>query len=490
MSWEQSTANDELTRVDTLESGLPFTTTNTQDTTIATWWDPAAAHKAAKRFYDLFFATLGLILLSPLFLLLALAIKLSDRGPVFYRQKRIGQYGIPFLIWKFRTMVPDADASGPSVTSNDDPRVTSLGRLLRRTKLDEFPQLWNVLRGEMSLVGPRPEVACYVEHYNPKQRAILEHKPGITDLASLRFRNEEALLNGSDTTEEFYVEHCLPRKLKLNEEYARQANLLTDTWIIIQTICPYWAGVLGVYAVILGGSFLFSYVLLENFVLSGSAWREFVGQLPLVVGLQLICLLGRRQCHGLLCYFGLAELWQVTLGLFQAALLLFAFSFVVPYALPQRNVILLNLCISLLFLNGFRILFRLWRERTEGERQSLLEVPERRVGIIGAGKVGAKLARYLNTHKTLGRTTVAFFDDDFSKWHKRIHEIPVVGMPECLLESWSEKLDEVAIALPGPSSERLEELIQLFQKTKLKVYTFQWPLPPWAASENLCTAAA
>jgi FlaA1/EpsC-like NDP-sugar epimerase len=297
------------------------------------------------------------------------------------------------------------------------------------------------------------------------------------------------LLNGSDTTEEFYVEHCLPRKLKLNQEYARQANLLTDTWIIIQTICPYWAGVLGVYAVILGGSFLFSYELLENFGLSSSAWREFVGQLPLVVGLQLICLLGRRQCHGLLCYFGLAELWQVTVGLFQAALLLFAFSFFVPYALPHRNVILLNLCISLLFLNSFRIVFRLWRERTEGE-QSLLEEPQRRVGIIGAGKIGAKLARYLNTHKTLGRTAVAFFDDDFSKWQKRIHQIPVVGMPECLLEGWSEKLDEVAIALPGPSSERLEELIQLFQRTKLKVYTFQWPLPPWAASENLCTAAA
>jgi FlaA1/EpsC-like NDP-sugar epimerase len=140
-------------------------------------------------------------------------------------------------------------------------------------------------------------------------------------------------------------------------------------------------------------------------------------------------------------------------------------------------------------LNGFRILFRLWRERTEGE-QSSLEVPQRRVAIIGAGKVGAQLARYLNRQKALGRTAVAFFDDDFSKWQKRIHAIPVVGMPECLVEGWSEKLDEVAIALPGPSPERLEELYQLFQKTNLKVYTFQWPLPPWAASENLCTAAA
>jgi len=488
MSWEQSTADEGLARVDALENSLQFTT-STRDSSVETLWDSAAAHKAAKRIYDLFFSTLGLVLLSPFLLLIGLVIKLSDRGPVFYRQKRIGQYGIPFLIWKFRTMVPNADAYGPAVTSNDDPRVTPLGRLLRRSKFDELPQLWNVLCGEMSLVGPRPEVARYVEHYTREQRAILQYKPGITDLASLRFRNEEALLNNSTTTEEFYVDHCLPRKLKLNEEYARQANLLTDTWIIIQSICPYWAGVLGVYAVILGGSFWFSYELLDDFGLSNSAWRQFAGQLPLVVGLQLICLLGRRQCHGLLCYFGLAELWEVTIGLSQAALLLFVFSFVVPYALPQRNLILIDLCISLLFLNGFRILFRLWRERAEGE-QSSLEVPQRRVAIVGAGKVGAQLARYLNRQKALGRTAVAFFDDDFSKWQKRIHEIPVVGMPECLLEGWSEKLDEVAIALPGPSPERLQELYQLFEKTKLKVYTFQWPLSPWAASESICTAAA
>jgi lipopolysaccharide/colanic/teichoic acid biosynthesis glycosyltransferase len=487
MSWEQRTANEELPVVDALENGLQFTTTSAEDSTIATWWDPVAAQKIAKRGYDVFFSTLGLILLSPLFLVIALAIKLSDRGPIFYRQKRIGQYGIPFFIWKFRTMVPNADVYGPSVTRNDDPRVTPLGRLLRRSKVDELPQLWNVLRGEMSLVGPRPEVGRYVEHYTREQRAILEYKPGITDLASLRFRNEESLLNGS-TTEEFYVEHCLPRKLKLNEEYARQANILTDTWIIIQTICPYWAGVLGVYAIILGGSLWFAYELLGDFGLSNTAWRQLAGQLPLVVGLQLICLLGRRQCHGLLCYFGLAEVWEVTVGLSQAALLLFTFSFIAPDALPQRNLILLDLCISLLFLNGFRILFRLWRERTEGE-QSSLEAPQRRVAIIGAGKVGAQLARYLNTQKALRRTAIAFFDDDFSKWQKRIHAIPVVGMPECLVEGWSEKLDEIAIALPGPSPERLEELYQLFQKTKFKVYTFQWPLPPWTASENVCTAA-
>lgn len=488
MSWEQSAANEQLTGVEALQGGLQIAA-GTKDTAARACWDSAAVCRAAKRLYDLFFASFGLILLSPLLLLIALAIKLSDRGPVFYRQRRIGQYGIPFFIWKFRTMVPNAEIYGPSVTSNDDPRITSLGRILRRTKFDELPQLWNVFNGEMSLVGPRPEVARYVEHYTRQQRAILQHKPGITDLASLRFRNEESLLNNSTGTEQFYIDHCLPRKLKLNQEYAEKASLLTDTWIILQTICPYWAGVLGVYAVISGTSFWLSYALLGNFRLSDSAWRQFAGQLPLVVGLQLICLLGRRQCHGLLCYFGLPELRQVTIGLFEAGLLLLGFSFFAPYALPQRNLILIDLCLSLLLLNGFRLLFRLWRERTEGDQPSSLDLPQMRVGIIGAGSVGVQLARFLNTQKTLGRTAVAFFDDDFSKWQKRIHDIPVVGMPECLLEGWSEKLDEVAIALPDASPARIEELKQLFEKTKLKVFTIQWPVPPWVPSEAACTAA-
>jgi lipopolysaccharide/colanic/teichoic acid biosynthesis glycosyltransferase len=486
MSWEQSTVDEQLISAQALQSGLELAA-SAEGSALGAFSGRTAAGLTAKRLYDLFFASLGLILLSPLLFLIALAIKLADGGPVFYRQRRIGQEGIPFFIWKFRTMIPGADACGPAVTSNGDLRVTPIGRLLRRTKLDELPQLWNVLRGEMSLVGPRPEVARYVQHYTREQRGILKYKPGITDLASLRFRDEESLLQSSAAMEQFYIAQCLPRKLQLNQEYARKANLLTDTWIILQTICPYWAGVLGVYALILGASFWFSYQLVANFGLSDSAWQQFFGQLPLVVGLQLICLLGRRQCHGLLCYFGLPELWQVTLGLFQATVLLFGLSLVTPYALPQKNMLLIDFGTSLLFLNGFRILLRLWRERTEGELPEIAG-PQRRVGIIGAGTVGARLALYLNTQKTLGRVAVVFFDDDFTKWQKRIHEVPVAGMPECLLEGWSDKLDEVAIALPGASPARLAQLQQLFQGTQLKVYSLQWPLPPW--TENIGSAAA
>ncbi len=194
--------------------------------------------RVIKRVYDLVFSGIGLVILSPLFLLLAIVVKCSDGGPVFYRQPRVGQGGRLFRIWKYRSMVVDAERLGIAVTSEGDPRVTPLGRFLRRNKLDELPQLWNVWVGEMSLVGPRPEVPRYVARYTEAQQAILRLKPGITDLATLKFRNEEGLLRTAKDAEQFYLEHCLPRKIELNLEYARQANLWSDTIIILRTLLP------------------------------------------------------------------------------------------------------------------------------------------------------------------------------------------------------------------------------------------------------------
>jgi hypothetical protein len=315
-------------------------------------------------------------------------------------------------------------------------------------------------------------VPRYVELYTPEQRAILRFKPGITDLASLRFREEESLLHSGEAAERFYVEQCVPRKLQLNQEYARKANLLTDTWIILQTLCPYWVGVLGMYAFILGGSFWLSCALVNNFQLTG---RQFAQQFPLVTGLQLICLLARRQCRGLICYFGLSELSQISIGLLQSALMLIGFWLVAGGALPRPNLVLTNLCVSLVLLGGFRVLLRLWREHAESELPTT-DVPVR-VGIIGAGSLGAQLARCLLSQKNLGRVPVAFFDDDFAKWQKHVHEVPVVGMPECLLQGWSDKLDEVAIALPNAPSERLEQICQCLTTTGIKFYALDWPWP-------------
>ena len=196
------------------------------------------ASLAAKRVYDAAFSALGLVALSPLLAAIAVAIKLADRGPVFFRQQRIGRGGTPFTMWKFRTMVVDAGSSGALLTAKHDTRVTRIGRWLRRTKLDELPQLWNVLRGDMSLVGPRPEVPKYVAMYSAEQRTVLSLQPGITDLATLEFRDEETLLSRAANVEDFYVRECMPRKIELNLRYAERASLWEDTKIILRTILP------------------------------------------------------------------------------------------------------------------------------------------------------------------------------------------------------------------------------------------------------------
>lgn len=188
-----------------------------------------------KRGFDLLAALLGLAMLAPLLLVIALAIKLGDGGPVFYRQVRVGRHGRDFRIWKFRTMRQNADRIGPAITAKGDPRITPVGRWLRASKLDELPQLFNVVMGEMSFVGPRPEVRRYVSLYTAEQQRVLELRPGITDLASIEFRDEETLLAQSPDPERFYVEHCLPRKVELNLSYARRAGLAADIGVLIQT---------------------------------------------------------------------------------------------------------------------------------------------------------------------------------------------------------------------------------------------------------------
>lgn len=192
----------------------------------------------AKRIFDLFFSSIGLMLLSPLLIAIAIAIRLFDGSPIFFLQQRVGQHGRLFAIWKFRTMVVNAERIGLGVTRSRDPRITRMGAVLRRTKLDELPQLWNVLKGDMSFVGPRPEVPRYTEKYTPDQRRVLELKPGITDVATIAFRNEEKLLESAADTESFYLEHCLPKKIEMNLQYSRNSNLWKDTGVILKTVIP------------------------------------------------------------------------------------------------------------------------------------------------------------------------------------------------------------------------------------------------------------
>ena len=193
-------------------------------------------NRVIKRIFDITASGLGIIVLSPILLIIALIIKKESDGPVFFKQIRVGEKGRNFEILKYRTMVVDAEKMGRQITVGNDNRITKIGGFLRKYKLDELPQLINVFKGDMSLVGPRPEVPRYVEMYNEEQRKVLDVKPGITDLASIRYRDENELLGTAEDPDDMYINTIMPDKLALNLEYINKSNVFFDIYIILKTI--------------------------------------------------------------------------------------------------------------------------------------------------------------------------------------------------------------------------------------------------------------
>jgi lipopolysaccharide/colanic/teichoic acid biosynthesis glycosyltransferase len=214
---------------------------------------PSLITLAVKRLLDIACAAVGLVLLAPLFACVAIAIKIDSRGPVFFRQERVGRNGRSFRILKFRSMVAHSASLGPALTARDDMRITPFGSFLRKTKIDELPQLLNVVAGSMSLVGPRPEVPEFMKLYTPEQRdIILSMRPGITDYASILFRDESALLDQRRNPMDIYRYQIMPIKFLYYERYSRDVGAVTDLRIILATFltlglrqCPSWLGVAG-----------------------------------------------------------------------------------------------------------------------------------------------------------------------------------------------------------------------------------------------------
>lgn len=195
---------------------------------------PSMGRLLRKRAFDIVCAALGLLVLSPVLLLCALLVGLTSPGGVLFRQERVGKDGVPFTIYKFRSM--RKDNAGLKISTSSDSRITPVGRILRKTKLDELPQLWNVLKGDMSFVGPRPEVREYTDLYTPEQRQVLLVRPGITGLASIRYRNENDLLSASTDPNRTYIEEVMPAKLALDLEYIPRACVSYDVRLILETL--------------------------------------------------------------------------------------------------------------------------------------------------------------------------------------------------------------------------------------------------------------
>lgn len=190
----------------------------------------------SKRIFDIFFGLIGTIILSPFLIIISILIKLTSEGPVLFKQTRVGLNNKDFKILKFRTMIPDAEKKGLKITVGEDPRITGIGKFLRKYKLDELPQIINVLKGDMSVVGPRPEVRKYVDHYTKEQMQVLTARPGVTDLASVKYKNENEVLGRSSNPEETYINEVMQEKLRINLDYITHANIIYDLKLILLTV--------------------------------------------------------------------------------------------------------------------------------------------------------------------------------------------------------------------------------------------------------------
>jgi len=292
------------------------------------------------------------------------------------------------------------------------------------------------------------------------------------------FRNEEALLRGNGDVEGFYLQYCLPKKIELNLQYAQHASVLRDTWIIVQTLCPYWLGVSIIYAIALSASFWLSYELRSDFRATRLDFEEFRRYLPWMVFPQLVLLFWRGQLRGLISYFSIPELRRTVTALGIAFLLQLGLChFSQGRLAPTRSLLLIDFFLSFFALCGVRLAFRFLREHSSKSKS-----PNRdavwRVAIIGTGELATNLALGFARSETASRRVVAFFDDNPHNWHKRPHDIPVIGMPECLINGeWPLKIDEVIVALPEQDRERLQEIREMLKRLPVKVtFASGWPM--------------
>ena len=445
----------------------------------------AIAHSPLRRVLDVVIAGCGFALLAPLWVGLALAVKLQDGGPVFYRARRVGQGGRVFQLYKFRTMVPAADRQGPGITAAADPRVTRLGRLLRRSKLDELPQLLNVLRGEMSLVGPRPEDPRYVALYSAEQRAVLGARPGITSAAALAFRHEESLLTGPDP-EAQYRTTVMPAKIALDLAYLQRRTPVSDLGLICRTVAALFqtrpagrtptdrlvGGLLALrnrhfLAADLGLFLLIPTVALALRLDWTVEFRQYARSLlvaTVTFGLVKSAVFYRAGLYTRFWRYAsideLAHIVLVGLGatVVQTVVYLLALrplgwiSDDFPRSLP-----LIDGLLTVMAVGGIRYSIRL-AERLQDQRARTLD--GERVLVVGAGEAGVSIVREMQSNPRLGLSPVGFIDDDPDKQRAYIRGVQVLGararIGDVLRETGAR---QVIIAMPRAPGKTIREVV-------------------------------
>jgi len=393
------------------------------------------AGMAAKLCVDFVLALFGVLALLPVFLSVALVIKLDSPGPVFFRQKRAGRDGKLFDIFKFRTMVQGAYLMGSRLTVKRDPRITRLGRLLRWSKIDELPQLFNVLRGEMSLIGPRPEDPHFVAFYTPEQRRVLELRPGVVGPSQILGRDEvDDYPDGIKDTERYYVEHILPPKLARDLEYLNQATFWSDMALLVRGL---WITVRGAFRAkylwrrrrriaLLGADLVLA---VASYALALSIrfdWQwpqaEYTFQTLALIALvrpPLLVYFGAYQ--GIASYFGLWDLVALFKAVTMGSIVVAGLTYFVGSQAHPRSVFVIDWALLLFILSSSRYLLRVWTRRhpRRHARQKAI--------IVGAGSGGEQISRALMDDPLSGYRPVGFIDELQERWGSRIHGVKVLG---------------------------------------------------------------
>jgi lipopolysaccharide/colanic/teichoic acid biosynthesis glycosyltransferase len=458
----------------------------------------------AKRALDVLGAGLGLLLLAPLFLLVALAIKLDTPGPVFFRQDRVGLHGRRFRIFKFRTMEHRAAAEGTQLTVAGDARITRVGRFLRATKLDELAQLIDVVRGTMSLVGPRPEVPRYVEHYPPEWRErLLSVRPGMTDVASLRYRHENDLLARADDPEREYIEVILPLKLQVALDYVDRPTLANDLRVLGLTLraafapaLPHrrssfmndtrlwsridramsslhpqrrWAA-MAVDALVILACWQVTYLFrlgFERWQPGRPAYDDYVAVGVCIT--YLVCMALAGVPRSLWRFFGFDDFRRLTVACFAAGLLSAVAVLMAHLVGVARAVLLLHPLFTLVALSLVRMTWRLvWEHARSRSTDGGGEL--RRAVVLGAGDAARRLVAGL--HLRDGWTVLALLDDDPAKQGLRLGGVPVIGGLERLREpDLVLSATHVIVAMPGATAEARAAALAQAKATGLTVFT-------------------
>jgi lipopolysaccharide/colanic/teichoic acid biosynthesis glycosyltransferase len=435
-----------------------------------------------KRGFDILLSLIGLIVLCPFFPAIAIFIKLDSKGPVLFRQVRIGKNGRPFSMLKLRTMVEAKQWTGPPLSPRNDPRVTDLGAILRRFKINELPQLMNVLKGDMSFVGPRPEIPEIVSLYSREQQRILSVMPGIVGPSQIYMRNEEELYADDVDPQEYYVNHILPRKLEMDLEYVENRTFLRDFGYLLQGI---WITVSGAItrrhifenaeqiALFFCDTFLcgFSYFLAYSLRMEG----EFppiekiilLHTLPYVIIVRMFTFTSFGLYGSLIRYMSFDEVIKVAKAVTFSSIVIILLTFLIGERGHPRSVFAIDWFILVCFLGGYRLSVKTLKGDLNGNNKGVRE----NILIYGAEGLGDLALQYLRME---GRgNVVAFIDDDPRKMRKRFQGVKVLGNRydiESLVRLYN--IDQILIAMRDIGSDDLEQIKSLCEKANVECEVF------------------